>query len=106
MTLAIYLFVIAILIGMIAQFINTVDIQSLKSRVKIMEAISLDTYKDHHEHILLANRDKNCYEEVSSKTDPKFIRTTKENGKPGAFIPQDRKTHGPCTRTEAKQAEG
>jgi len=46
---------------------------SINRRLKKVEYLSRDVYKDHHEHILLANRDKNCCQTVSSKTDPKLV---------------------------------
>jgi len=74
---------------------------SLTKVVSSTTDVALDTYKGHHEHILLANRDKNCCEEVSSKTDPEFIRETSEYKDCGAFTTKERKNSGCVTRTEA-----
>lgn len=72
--------------------------------IKVVESVSdiaTDTFKGHHEHILLANRDKNCLEEVSSKTDPKFIREKSKFNNCGPFTTKERKEAGFVTRTEA-----
>ena len=81
------------LITVVAWIFILVQIRKLDKRLDKLKGLTIDTYKSQHEHILLANRDKNCSEDVSSKTSA--VNNSKK-------ITSDRLVNGPCTISEAK----